>query len=83
MGEAFDDNLFNKTESQYRFGKGVMEFFGADESDKVRGPRRDILFLNEANNIPWETARGLDIRTSRFTFADWTRLVPSGRMNTG
>lgn len=71
MGEAFDDNLFNKTESQYRFGKGVMEFFGADESDKVRGPRRDILFLNEANNIPWETARGLDIRTSRFTFADW------------
>jgi len=21
--------------------------------------------------VPWETARGLDIRTSRFTFADW------------
>lgn len=62
---------YNKTEQTYRFGKGVIEFFGADEPDKVRGPRRDILFLNEANNIPWETARGLDIRTSRFTFADW------------
>jgi phage terminase large subunit len=62
---------YNKTENWYSFGKGRIEFFGADESDKVRGPRRDILFLNEANNIPWETARGLDIRTNKFTFADW------------
>ena len=62
---------YNKTEQTYRFGNGIIEFFGADESDKVRGPRRDILFLNEANNIPWETARGLDIRTNKFTFADW------------
>ncbi len=62
---------YNKTEQKFTFGKGVIEFFGADESDKVRGPRRDILFLNEANNIPWETARGLDVRTARFTFADW------------
>lgn len=62
---------YNKTEQRYTCGRGVIEFFGADESDKVRGPRRDILFLNEANNIPWETARGLDVRTHRFTFADW------------
>jgi len=48
-----------------------MEFFGADESDKVRGPRRDILFINEGNNIPWETARGLDIRTRLLTIVDW------------
>jgi phage terminase large subunit len=71
LGSDFDDNCYNKTESQYHFDKGVVEFFGADESAKVRGPRRDILFLNEANNIPWETARGLDIRTSKFTFVDW------------
>ena len=62
---------YNKTEQKLTFGKGVMEYFGADESDKVRGPRRDILFLNELNNIPWETARGLDVRTAKFTFADW------------
>uniref|UniRef100_A0A6M3KJK9 Putative terminase n=1 Tax=viral metagenome TaxID=1070528 RepID=A0A6M3KJK9_9ZZZZ len=71
LGDDFNDNLYNKTESQYHFGKGVIEFFGADEADKVRGPRREILFINEANNIPWETARGLDKRTSKFTFADW------------
>jgi len=72
LGESPDNNpRYNKTENWYSFGKGRMEFFGADEADKVRGPRRDILFLNEANNIPWETARGLDIRTRLFTFADW------------
>jgi len=62
---------YNITEQTYTFGKGVIEFFGADEADKVRGPRRDILFINEGNNVPWETARGLDIRTARFTFVDW------------
>lgn len=72
LGESTDNNpRYNKTENWYSFGKGRIEFFGADESDKIRGPRRDILFLNEANNIPWETARGLDVRTTKFTFADW------------
>ena len=72
LDESHDNNpRYNKTEQTYKFGKGVIEFFGADEADKVRGPRRDILFINEANNVPWETARGLDIRTSKFTFLDW------------
>lgn len=72
LDESPDNNSrYNKTENWYSFGKGRIEFFGADEADKVRGPRRDILFLNEANNIPWETARGLDVRTVKFTFADW------------
>ena len=62
---------YNKTEQFYSFGKGIIEFFGADEADKIRGPRRDILFINEANNVPWETARGLDIRTNKFTLCDW------------
>ncbi|MBA7668334.1 hypothetical protein ES703_76444 [subsurface metagenome] len=71
LGESPDNKRYNKTEQTFTFGNGVIEFFGADEADKVRGPRRDILFINEANNVPWETARGLDIRTSRFTFCDW------------
>ncbi len=72
LDESPDNNKrYNKTEQTYAFGKGIIEFFGADEADKVRGPRRDILFINEANNVPWETARGLDIRTNKFTFCDW------------
>ena len=74
LGESPDNNPFwSKTEFTYnrRGWNGTSEFFGADDAGKVRGPRRDILFINEGNNIPWETARGLDIRTSRFTIVDW------------
>jgi len=72
LDENQDNNpRYNKTEHVYASGKGRIEFFGADEADKVRGPRRDILFINEGNNVPWETARGLDIRTAKFTFVDW------------
>jgi len=71
MGDDFDDKRYNKTEQTYTFGKGVMEFFGADEAGKVKGPRRDILYINEANNVPWTVADGLDVRTRLFTFVDW------------
>ncbi len=72
LDETQDGNpRYNKTEQTYHLGHTTVEFFGANEPDKVKGPRRDILFINEANNVPWETVRGLDIRTSRFTFCDW------------
>lgn len=74
LGEGQDNNpYYNKTEHVYSKPGwlGTIEFFGADEADKIRGPRRDILFINEGNNIPWETARGLDIRTAIFTIVDW------------
>lgn len=72
LGESQDNNpRYNKTEHTYIFDKGMIEFFGADDEAKVRGPRRDLLFINEGNNIPWETARGLDIRTRLFTLVDW------------
>lgn len=74
LGESQENNpSWNKTDCRYSGPnwKGIIEFFGADEADKVRGPRREILFINEGNNVPWETARGLDIRTSKFTFVDW------------
>ena len=78
LGESQDNNPYwNKTECKYSGPdwKGIIEFFGADEAAKVRGPRRDILFINEANNVPWETARGLDIRTAKFTFVDWNPVA--------
>ena len=74
LGEDKENNpLYNKTDHIYnRPGwNGKFVFFGADDLSRVTGPRRHILFINEANNIPWETARGLDIRTELFTILDW------------
>lgn len=72
LGESQDDNPhWSKTEFVYHWPLCDFEFFGADDASKVRGPRREILFINEGNNVAWETARGLDIRTSAFTLVDW------------
>jgi len=68
----FQDKLWNKTDYIYTFETGSkLEFFSADQPGKVRGPRRDILFINEANNIPYETYDQLEIRTKDIIWLDW------------
>lgn len=68
----FDDALWNKTDYTYHFETGSkIEFFSADQPGKVRGPRRDRLFINEANNISLETFEQLEVRTKEFIFLDW------------
>lgn len=63
---------WNATNSVYNFETGsIIEFFSADSSDKVRGPRRDVLFLNEANNVSYETYDQLVVRTRKIIFLDW------------
>lgn len=67
-----EDPKWSKTAFTYRFSEwAMMEFFGADDEGKARGPTRKILFINEADHVPWETARALDVRTELFTFLDW------------
>ena len=49
----------------------VVRFFSVDDWGKVKGSRRDILFVNEANRINWETYRQLAVRTTGAIFLDW------------
>lgn len=68
----FRDSLWNKTESTYNFETGSqIEFFSVDQPDKVRGARRDRLFINEANNIPYSAFEELEVRTKEFVYLDW------------
>lgn len=68
----FDSNRWNKTNFTYSFESGsVIEFFSVDQPSKVRGPRRDVLFINEANNISKETYDQLEVRTKKIIWLDW------------
>ncbi len=68
----FDPKRWNKTDYVYVFETGSkIEFFSADQPGKVRGPRRERLFINEANNVPYETFDQLEVRTKEFIFLDW------------
>jgi phage terminase large subunit len=68
----FKDSNWNKTDFVYTFETGSrIEFFSADQPGKVRGPRRDVLFINEANNISYETYTQLEVRTKKIIWLDW------------
>jgi phage terminase large subunit len=67
----FDDR-FNKTLLRYDFANGSsIEFFSADDASKLRGARRDILYINECNNVTFEAYNELAIRTKREVFLDF------------
>ena len=68
----FKDNRWEKTNSIYTFETGtVIEFFGVESWEKVKGARRDILFINEANHVTYETYTQLEVRTKDIIWLDW------------
>ena len=68
----FNPNNFNKSNLTYKFSNGsYIEFFSADQPDKLRGARRDILFINECNNVTFESYQQLSIRTKKFIYLDY------------
>jgi phage terminase large subunit len=70
--DNFNSNNFNKSNLTYKFTNGsYIEFFSADQPDKLRGARRDVLFINECNNITFESYQQLSIRTKKFIYLDY------------
>ena len=70
-GRYFEER-FNRTLLRYEFGNGsVIEFFSADDSSKLRGARRDILYINECNNVTFESYNELSIRTKKEVYLDF------------
>ena len=68
----YKDKSWNRSDYTYTFDSGSkIEFFSADQPDKVRGPRRERLFINEANNIKYNAFDQLEVRTKEFIFLDW------------
>jgi len=68
----YNSDNFNKSSLIYTFSNGsYIEFFSADAESKLRGARRDVLFVNECNNISWEAYYQLAIRTRRFIYLDY------------
>jgi phage terminase large subunit len=72
MVGMFVPDKWNKSSLTYTFSNdSFIEFFSADQPDKLRGARRDVLFINECNNIEWESYYQLAIRTRRFIYLDY------------
>lgn len=72
LNGLYDPKKHNRSELTYYFpNDSFVEFFSADDPLKVHGFRRDILFMNEAPNIPFDTYMQLEPRTAKVVFLDF------------
>lgn len=68
----WNGDRWHETDKIYTFANGAqLEFFSADNAGKVHGPSRDDLYINEAQNMQWETVRHLLIRTRKRVMFDY------------
>lgn len=68
----WDDSRWNKTKHIYTFETGNrLEFFSVDTYGKAHGPRRDVLFVNECNNLDYKIVDQLITRTREIIWLDW------------
>jgi phage terminase large subunit len=72
MTNRYNDVQYNKSMLKYKYSNGsYIEFFSIESADKLRGARRHVLYVNEANNIPFEAYNQLAIRTSGDIWIDF------------
>ena len=70
--DAYDRKCLNKSEMIYTFPNGSwIEFFSVDNEQKLRGRKRRILYVNEANEVSQLEFQQLQFRTTEFTVIDY------------
>lgn len=67
----YNEKLHNKTDHIYRLFGNNINYYGADNPDKIHGRSRDILWLNEGNQIPERTIDQLTPRTRHRIICDY------------
>ena len=66
------DDLWHDTKHIYTFETGnKLEFSTFDTYSKAHGSRRDVLFVNEGNNMPYNIVDQLMVRTREIVWLDW------------
>ena len=69
--DLYNVESHNKTENTYLLNNTLVEFFSIDDAQKRRGSKRDILFINEANELTYEDFFQLNIRTTNQIYLDF------------
>ena len=67
----YNPDLHNKSEATYQLFGNLVEFISVDQPQKVRGRKRNVLFINEANELNLEDWRQLLFRTTGKILIDY------------
>lgn len=69
--EVYDERYHNKTNNEYELNGNLIEFISLDQPQKIRGRKRDLLYINEANELYWEDWQQLIFRTTDKVIIDY------------
>jgi len=67
----YSEKFHNKSNSEYYLFGNLVEFISLDQPQKIRGRKRDLLFINEGNELFWEDWQQLVFRTQERIVIDF------------
>jgi phage terminase large subunit len=67
----YSEMYHSKSASEYYLNGNRIEFISLDEPQKIRGRKRDLLFINEANELNYEDWQQLIFRTTEKVIIDY------------
>lgn len=65
-----EDN-HNKSQGTYLLFGNLIEFISVDQPQKIRGRKREVAFINEANELNYEDYQQLVLRTTKIVILDY------------
>lgn len=67
----YAESCHNKSEMTYQLFGNLIEFISVDQPQKIRGRKRNVCFINEANELTWEDFFQLNVRTTDKIILDY------------
>jgi phage terminase large subunit len=67
----YNEIYHSKSANEYYLNGNRIEFISLDEPQKIRGRKRDLLFINEANELNFEDWQQLIFRTTEKVIIDY------------
>lgn len=61
---VYEPNKWHTVDGYFQLGTNIIEFFSVDDETKLRGRKRDYLFINEATEVTYDEYIQLVLRTS-------------------
>ena len=74
--DLYLEEYHNKSELSYLLNDNLIEFISVDHPQKIRGRKRDYLWLNEANELTYEDWQQLVLRTTGQIYLDYNPSDP-------
>ena len=69
--KCYSEQFHNKSNSEYHLFGNLVEFISLDQPQKIRGRKRDLLFVNEGNELYFEDMQQLLFRTQDRVILDF------------